>query len=204
LIEKIGVIYQDAISLGFLRGLRDRLGCKAEFVLPTTAIGQTRQMPSKEAKYAWDYFRKKGVHLVVRFTDADRHRWQDVQRKELGVIPSEARALWICGVAVNNPEEWMCQDPSYLAHALDVPLEELRSRRDRAGRLKDAFAQARQPDEGQSDTVARIVRDAPTEVFRRWLGDDSLRAFYQECRAAAARADCDTPNELDQDVAEDE
>jgi hypothetical protein len=204
LIEKIGVIYQDAISLGFLRGLRDRLQCSAEIVLPATAIGKTRQMPRKAAKSAWEYFRRNGVHLIVRFTDADRNPWRDVHKRALGVVPSEARGLWICGVGVDNPEEWMCRDACCLAGVLSVPIDELLNPANRVGRVKHALGQVKRPDEKLSDAVARIVRDAPTEVFRRWLEDPALRTFYTDCRAAATAADCDTPNELEQSQSQDE
>lgn len=198
MIRKIGVIYQDLNSLGFLRGLKDRLKCDAELIPPPTAIGKTQRLPRKQAKLAWRYFRNKCVDLVVRFTDADGDRWPDVQRKELDVIPPEAQSIWICGIAVDNPEEWLSLDVAYLAEVLGIPKEELRDRVQCADRIKRAIGrQARTSDEGKSDVVARIVRDAPTEVFRRWLQDDALRTFYTDCRAAAARAVCDTPNELE-------
>lgn len=204
MIEKIGVIYQDLNSLGFLCGLRDRLKCKAKFVRPPTHIGKTRDLPRKVAKSAWRCFKKQGVDLVVRITDADQDRWQEVRRKAFAAVPDEASSTWICGVAVNNLEEWMSQDISYLADVLGLPPGELEDPTHRTGRVKRALVQARRDDESASDTVARVVRDAPTEVFRRWLKDDALKELYTDCRAAAARADCDTPNELDQAVAEDE
>ena len=197
MITRIGVIYQDANSLGFLRGLRDRLQCRAEFIPPPTAIGKTKRLPRRQAKRAWSYFRKKEADLVVRFTDADGDRWQDVQRGELQDAPSEAESLWVCGVAVNNPEEWLYLDRAHLAAVLEVPLEELDDPEHRTPRIKAALARLTSPEEGKSDVVARIVRDAPREVFRRWLLDDALRRFYTDRRAAAAASVCDTPNELE-------
>lgn len=197
MITKIGVIYEDRISRGFLYGLRDRLRCDAEFVDPPGGVPRAPRLPRKGVKRAWRYFQKQGVELVVRFTDADRDRWQDVRRHELDVVPDQASSVWICGVAVNNPEEWMCQDIPYLAETLGLTQEELQDSVHRTDRIKRALARMRRAKEGQSDVVARIVRDAPPEVFRRWLKDDALRAFYSDCRAAAKRADCETPNELD-------
>ncbi len=202
MITKIGVIYQDRNSIGFLRGLRDRLKCDAEFVEPPARVGKPRILPRQRAKFAWLYFRKQGVDLVVRFTDADRDRWQEVRREELERVPPEARAMWICGVAVNNPEEWLCLHVHHLAAILEVPPDQLDDPAARTGVVKRALAALTRTDAGQSDVVARIVRNAPCEVFRRWLEDDALRKFYSDCRAAAARAECETPNELD--VADDE
>lgn len=197
MIRKIGVIYQDLNSLGFLRGLRDRLKCEADLILPPAAIGKTQRLPRKYAKLAWLYYQKKGVDLVVRFTDADGSRWQDVKRKELDVVPPDCRDIWICAIAVNNPEEWLCLDVDYLSRALQIPNEELQNPQHRVGRVKRAVKDAQTSNKRQSDVVARIVRDAPTQVFRQWLQNDALRTFYSDCRAAAARADCETPNELE-------
>ena len=197
MITRIGVIYQDKNSLGFLEGLRVRLGCEAEFVEPPTRIGRPQRLPRREAALAWRYFQKRAVDLVVRFTDADGHRWQDVRRKELDVSPEQAGDLWICGVAVNNPEDWLCLASDHLAEVLNLRPEDLVDSEHRPGRIKRAITLARRADQGQADVVAEIVQKAPREVFRRWLDDDALRAFYSDCRAAAARADCQTPNELE-------
>ena len=197
MITRIGVIYQDANSLGFLRGLRDRLACEAELVEPRAAIGKPRRLPTKQATRAWVEFKNAGVDLIVRFTDADQDRWQDVRRNELEVVPDEGKSVWICGVAVKNTEDWLCLDRTYLARVLDVTVQSLKDSEDRTGLIKHALSKSRHTGEGKSDVVARIVRDAPREVFRRWLGDDAFRRFYTDCRAAAAAADCDTPNELE-------
>ena len=196
---KIGVIYQDPISKGFLRGLQDRLNCDAEFIEAPVAIGKIRQMTRKGAKWAWKYFfDKNGVELIVRFTDADQHRWQEIRRRELGAFPPEAESILICGVAVNNPEEWLCLDAKYLAEALGLSPADLQDKRQRTDRIKGGIARlARRDCVGTSDVVARIVREVPTDVFRRWLQDDSLKTFYQDCRSAALRLGCEkVPNEL--------
>lgn len=197
MITKIGVIYQDLNSLGFLRGLRDRLKCEAEFIDPPVPIGNVRVLPRRKAKDAWRYFQKRGVDLVVRFTDADQDRWQDIRRKELERIPTEARSVWICGVAVSNPEDWLCLDVDYLVKILQRPREELVDATKRTGAIKHAITSMQHHTEGLSDVVARIVRDAPPKVFRRWLQDEALRTFYSDCRDAAKRAECETPNELE-------
>ncbi len=198
MIRKVGIICQDANSMGFLKGLRDRLECKAELIGQPTEIGKPRHLPRKQAKLAWEYFQKRGVDLIVHFTDADTGRWQEVRRQEMGVMPEEAASMWICGVAVNNPEEWMCRDAEYLAEVLSIPPEELQNPVNRTGRIKRAIGLvAVQSNEDKSETVARIVRDAPAKVFRRWLEDDALRSFYSDCRAAATADECETLNELE-------
>ena len=108
MIRTIGVIYQDRNSLGFLEGVRRRLNCEARLVDPPAGIGNTRDLPRKQARLAWAHFQKNRVDLVVRLTDADRTRWQDVRRDELHRVPSGASSVWICGVAVENLEEWLC------------------------------------------------------------------------------------------------
>ncbi len=197
MITKIGVIYQDANSIGFLVGLRDRLNCRAELIGPPTPIGKTRDLPRRQAILAWKYFQKKGVQLVVRFTDADRTRWQEVRRRDLQRVPNGANAIWLCGVAVENVEEWLGLDIEYLSAALKIDRDRLAGGATRSARVKEAIIYARAPGENSRDVVARFVRDAPTAVFRRWLNDSALAAFYSDCRSAAARADCETPNELD-------
>lgn len=197
MITKIGVIFQDPNSFGLLKGLCNRLKCKADFVAPPGAIGKPRILPKKKLEQAWRHFEKMGVDLVVRYTDADGDRWQDIRRKELSRVPSEASEFWICGVAVNNNEEWLALDPDYLAQFFQVSTGTFQDVQDKVGIIKRLIAQAAQSEESKSDVVARIVRDAPRDTFRQWLRDESLRSFYSDCRAAAARANCETPNELD-------
>lgn len=200
MIRKIGLIYQDQNSLGFLVGLRDRLNCDATFVEPPTAIGKSRVLTRKQAKSAWAYFEKQGVDLVVRFTDADQTRWQDTRRDELARVPDIARAIWLCAVASENTEAWLCLDNDYLARVLNLSTTGLPTRAERTGFIKQSLTRIRQPGEGASDVVARIVRDAPRDAFRRWLMNDALRTFYSDCRSAAIAAGCDTKNELDSEA----
>ena len=197
MIRTVGVIYQDAGSLGFLRGLEKRLRCDADLVAHPTAIGKTQRLPRQQTRQAWRFFSKKGVDAVVRFTDADRRPWSDVRRNELANVPSEVQSLWICAVAVNNMEDWLCLDPKYLALQLQLRESALANPQNRTGIIKRAISQQGQNRESPSDVVERIVVSAPPSVFRTWLRDDSLRAFYVECRNAAKRAGCDTPNEVD-------
>ncbi len=202
MIRKIGVIYQDANSLGFLQGLKDRLGCNAELISYPAQIGTVRVMPRRQLKDAWRYFHnKEGVDLVLRLTDADGHSWQEVQRKELARIPEGTRESWVFAVAVECIEDWIALDQPYLAKALGIDPTSLRPGGDRVDIVKNAIKRSRPPNEPTPDAVARIVRDAPPVVMKRWLKDDAFQEFYSECRAAAKRADCSTNNDLEDDGA---
>src|SRR5437868_1574405 len=121
MIRRIGVILQDANSLGFLRGLQGRLGCHAALIQPTVAVGRSTTMTRRQALLAWTQFKHAGVELIVRFTDSDIHRWQDVRRNELQMFPTDAQSLLICGVANSNTEQWLALDAPYLAHRLGLP-----------------------------------------------------------------------------------
>ncbi len=197
MIRKIGLIYQDRHSAGFLRGLCDRLECKATLVVPPAAIGKTQVMPRRQIRLAWKYFQHKGVDLVVRFTDADGSRWEDIQRDEISRVPDDAQSIWICGVAVNNVEEWLCLDVNNLANLLGIEASAIPSGDAQTGTVKRLIFQNSSIDESSDDVVARIVRKTPARVFRRWLQQPSLLSFYKDCRAAAMRAECQTPNDLD-------
>ncbi|MEE9269372.1 MAG: hypothetical protein V3V49_03840 [Candidatus Krumholzibacteria bacterium] len=196
MIRKIGIIAQDANSIGFLRGLKERLECEAELVDPPARIGCTQFLPRNKALLAWEYFKKKRVDLIIRFTDANGSRWQEVQRKEKEVFPQEAQSLLVCGVAVNTVEEWLGLDAAYLAKFVQVPESELADANARTGRIKTALVRAMEGDESKSETIKRFVSDAPAVVFKKWLGDAALRRFYQDSRLAASQADCDVRNEL--------
>lgn len=202
MITKIGVIYQDATSRGFLEGLRDRLKCTAELIDPPIDVpGQ--QLPRRKAKLAWAHFQKKGANLVVHFTDADGQPWRQVHQRQTSekVVPKEAASMWLCGVAVNNPEEWLYLDNPYLEKTLELSPEDLRDPVHRTDRIKRAIGLAAvRSNEDKSETVAHIVRDAPPEVFRGWLKKDkALRTFYSDCLGAARLADCVTRDERDAD-----
>lgn len=198
MIEKIGIICQDAYSKGFLAGLQRRLECNAELVEPPGSVGKNRNITRTNAKLAWAYFRRQGTDLVVRFTDADRARWQNIRRDECGVFPEGSQGLMVCGVAVENVEDWLVLDADYMAGVLGVPAQELQDPEQRSDKVKKALKAIARPDESSSDVVARVVAEVPPDVFRRsWLANDSLKLFYRDCRAAAARDDCPVPNELE-------
>jgi len=200
MIERIGVVCQDRNSFGFLEGLKRRLNCTAELIEPSTgALGKSTNMTRRQARIAARTFQEKGVDLVVRFTDSDANRWQDVRRSEVEVFPATVREILVCGVAVDNVEQWLALDRPYIANELKIPNVAQLAGPDLTGAIKTAIARQRSPDEPVSEVTARLVANAPPDVFREWLrADESLRHFYQECRAAAPQRKCDVPNELDQ------
>lgn len=111
MIQHIGVIYQDMISLGFLEGLKERLGCSATVIPPPGNLGDDQIIPLKKKRLVSAYFRRNGVDLIIRFTDADQKRWQDVQREEGRGFLSDFEQRVVCGVANRSPEDWLALDP---------------------------------------------------------------------------------------------
>jgi hypothetical protein len=194
MIRRVGVIYQDVISLGFLEGFKKRLACDAELLTPPAGVGTTRNMTRRQARRAWTYFRKKAADVIVRFTDADRARWQQVRRDEIAVFPEPARSLLVCGIAVNNVEEWLSIDPGWLAGQLDIEAAALRNDPRRSDVLKDAIRRKPRPGERISEVVEKLVLSAPNSVFKRWLEDPALAAFYDDCRRIAELHGCQLAN----------
>ena len=197
MIQRIGVIAQDANSVGFLRGLQKRLGCNAEFIPAPSNIGRSSMLNRRQAIIAWRSFQNKGVDLIVRFTDSDGARWQDVRRNELEMFPEEARSILVCGVAVENTEHWLALDIAHIATALHVEPSTLSDRTQLTDRIKSAIASMPSGGLDSSERVATIVSNTQPSIFKKWLADDSLRGFYQDCRAAASRVNCQTTNELE-------
>ncbi len=197
MIHKIGIIYQGPNDLGFLQGLRRRLRCEAELI-PAISRGRTRISIRRQASKIWLSFRKARVDLVVRLTDADTDRWQDVKREEERRFPQEARSVLVCGVATRNLEHWLVADPGYAKDALGLGPEALATVEAVTGNVKAAISQRRKPGEGHSDVVERLVIGAPPDVFQRWLQNESLGVFYDDCRAAARRENCQVPNECNE------
>lgn len=198
MIRKIGVICEDARSRGFLIGLRDRLDCRAELV--ESPFPSPTHLTRKTAKKQADSLQKCGVDLLVRFVDADGRRWQDVEREERSLFPDTYREMLVCGVAVENVENWLALDAEYLASSLHLDPNESQGTALVTGRVKKAIAVQAHDPVAKSEVVARVVRECPDPVFANWLKKDkALRAFYDACRQAANRASCETPNELDPD-----
>jgi len=196
MIQRIGIIYQDVYSRGFLEGLKLRLTCKAAVVRAEGFFARSKHMKPRDARKACRFLLGKNVDMIVRFTDADGADWQDVKRRELEAFPVSVRAILVIGVAVNNPEEWLARAPHYLARELGIEIQALASEPAKASLIKGAIDRARRPLEKSSDVVARLVNGAPQDAFKQWLGEDSFREFYSECRRIATYFECETTNEL--------
>ncbi|MBN2560111.1 MAG: hypothetical protein JXQ75_04200 [Phycisphaerae bacterium] len=196
MIDRIGVICQDANSLGFLQGLKARLKCEAELIKAPATVGKSTYMTKRQAKNAWAFFREKGVDRIIRFTDADDDRWQSVRREEPKSFDVAARSILVCGVAVRNTEHWLNLMQDHLAKVLRLSVAQLRATKDPTDLIKAALKRIRRPDQNASDVVAGIVERAPPRVFQSLLKYQSFRTFYNDCRAEALKADCEVPNEL--------
>lgn len=195
MIRRIGVIVQGPNDYGLLMGLRDRLGCDAEFV-PARIRGKNRRSVRRDALNNWRYFQQKGVDLVVRLTDSDSERWQDVLREERQGFPEDMRGILVCGVTEGTVELWLTADRRFLESQLGIPRSEHISDADIVGRVKSAFVQ-RSPLRRYDEAVQKLVREAPPETFRQWLRQPSLRDLYEQCRDAALREhDCLVHDEL--------
>ena len=128
--------------------------------------------------------------------DADRTRWQTVKRDEIEVFPGPVQDTMVCGVAVNNTEEWLSLEPSFVAEQLGIDATALHRASDRSSIIKRAIERNRAICETVSQVVERLVIDAPGNVFKQWLKDPALRDFYSECRRIASQFKCETRNEL--------
>lgn len=192
MIRKIGVIYQDVYSLGFLDGLKSRLGCAAQLVRPPASVGPTQFMTRKQVRIACERFRREGVDLVVRFTDADEKAWREVLKEEKKVfVGTEFEARFVCGVAASNPEDWLSLDSKYLASELEMDVGLLRDGRRSAAVKRAIGLAARLANVGSADIVRRLVAEAPGGVFQQWLQDDAFKQFYRDCRSIAIRLGCE-------------
>jgi hypothetical protein len=196
MIRRVGVIYQDAYSLGFLRGLQRRLNCGAELVGPPAGLGRIRFLTKNQAKQAYVFFKSRSVDLIVELTDADRDRWQEVRRRETEVFPPEVQSQLVCGATVNNTEEWLATVPEWLSSGLNIDDADLRNHPDPSSLVKAAIGRGRRPAQPASELVEQLVIEAPPEVFKSWLAEPSFAAFYRDCRGIAARFGCETTNEL--------
>ncbi len=158
MIERIGAVCQDRNSFGFLEGIKRRLQCNAELIEPMTgALGKSTTMTRKQATLASLDLTNKRVDLIVRFTDADRNRWQDIRRHEQNLFPSEIGSIIVCGVAVNNTEQWLALDRQYIGQALRIANAAELVSEQLTGAIKSAIARRRSPDEPVSEVTARLV-----------------------------------------------
>lgn len=195
MIRRILVVGQGPNDLGFLEGLRDRLGCDAELV-DYSRDPSLRQRGSytrrSDARLIWQRFRN--VDLIVRLTDGDTYRPQEACRTEGQRWPEEAKSLLIVGVCDRDVEHWLCLDPGYAGRVLGFDPGHLPADREaRSGFIKNRIRRVC-PDGEYQSFVAGIVKKAPPESLKRWLENGAFADFYEQCRAAAQRHDCPVTN----------
>ena len=200
MIKTIVLISQGPNDIGFVRGLRDRLGSKADVVdcydepILRRRGTFTRR---KDAKLAIDICLKKyPVDLFVRITDGDVHRPQDVVRAELARYPSNVNSMLVCGVCDRDVENWLALDAGYAAKTLHFSPTELPAERaERADFLKGRITRRLAPGQTYTEFVTALVSNAPEATFKCWLQNPAFRTFYDECTAAARRANCEVNKE---------
>ncbi len=196
MIERVILVGQGENDIGFLEGLRDRLGCEAESVTYLLGLPRLRQRGHFTLKR--DAARISEGHpsadLIVRLTDGDADRPQDAYREELRRWPASVQSKLVCGVCDRDIEHWMCLDPDYAARRLCYSLGQLpKERKERTGFLKGRIDEMR-GSQSRKDYVARFVREAPKETVLRWLANPAFRHFYDQCRDKAQQHDCVVAN----------
>ncbi|MGQ9651617.1 MAG: hypothetical protein ACUVXJ_16035 [Phycisphaerae bacterium] len=195
MIKQILVVGQGPNDLGFLEGLCDCLGCRAELVDYRKDPGLRQRgtyTKKRDAKLIWQRFRN--VDLIVRLTDGDTNRPREARRTEEQYWPEEARSLLIVGVCDRDLEHWLCLDPGYVGRVLDFDPGQLPPDREaRSGFIKRRIRLAC-PDGDYRKFVRRIVSDAPSETLKRWLANGAFAEFYEQCRDAARQHCCVVAN----------
>lgn len=190
MIQKIGVIVQDANSIGLLNGLRRRFGCQADFIQPQPPVGKSTYLTRKQARAACAYFKQQGVDIIIRFTDADNDRWQDVKRSETNLLGKYSQVPIVCGVAVRNTEHWLFR-MGVAAQLGVIP----QASADPTDHVKGALDRMTPSGAKKSDYVAGLVAGQSPESFKQAFSCDALSDFYRDCRAIAKQFQCEVTNE---------
>ncbi|MBI4579934.1 MAG: hypothetical protein HY718_09550 [Planctomycetes bacterium] len=201
MIRKIILVGQGPNDIGFLEGLRDRLGCDAE-LLDYTDRPVLRQRGTytrrKDADLIWREFQAAGGDLLIRLTDGDTHSTKTVINTEIRRYPAEAEGLLVCGVCDRDVEHWMGLDRGYLCEYLDcLPTDVPNERQDFTRFVKSRLERIAGDDRDFRGAVAAFVRRASRSTMKAWLEHPSFATFYDDCRQAAIRDDCPVPNERD-------
>ncbi len=201
MIEVVLVIGQGPNDIGFLEGLRDRLGCFAQLVNFENEPRLRRRgtwTRKKEAKLILKTcLQKYRLDLIVSLTDGDASKWQHVRQEEHDRWPAEWQSMLVCGVCDRDVEHWITLDPIYAGQVCGFERSELPpDRKDRSRFVKRRIQRRLLPGQTYTEFLADFVRKAPTSTIRSWLADPAFGAFYQDCLAAAARHQCRVKNEL--------
>jgi hypothetical protein len=202
MITCVLVIAQGPNDIGFLMGLRDRLGCGAELI-NYQADPRLRQRSSLlkrgQAKLICEVsLNQYPVDLIVRLTDGDTRRCHEVRNKTVEAFPENVRAMLVCGVCDRDVEHWLSLDPHYLARELEFDPSELPAARlERSSFVKSKVSQrAKATRTSFVDVVAELVREAP---LHSWLANPAFADFYDQCRDAAQRRGCEVTNLRDRE-----
>jgi hypothetical protein len=186
-------------DIGFVRGLKQRLHCPAELVDYERVSALRRRgtfVRKRDAREIVRHHCRQGADLLVRITDGDQNRPQEVSRREQKAF-QELESRVIVGVCDRDIEHWLAIDTGYIAEKLDFNQKELpEDRQGRTGFLKKRInAHCRLTRLEPSEFIEAYVRDTPPVTFRRWLKNHSFGPFYDACVAAAARDDCEVNDE---------
>lgn len=192
MIEHVAVVWQGPNDIGFIAGLRDRLGCAAKLVRARRR--GNKYIAKHEAKKIVVGLMGERFDLIIRLTDSDAEDWRQVQRVETDNWPDQVRSQLVCGVAEGTIEVWLALSRGYLEKQFGIPANEILPRSALIGRVKAALRKS-VPAGDYADRIRHFVADAPKEVMRQWLTDASFRDFYVQCRDAAIR-DRDCKNQV--------
>lgn len=183
MIHRIGCIVQGPNDLGFLMGLRQRMGCDAELV-QLAIRGANKLTLRSQAQQVAQHIERERVDIVIRLTDADdpREPWQQVKRTEHDRFPASVASLVVVGVTTGGIESWITADRPYLEASLACSLNNVTDARELISLIKEAMRKhPRKPDYAQ--VMADLVAKAEVGVFRSWLdAQPSLQRFYMDCR----------------------
>lgn len=203
MIRKVILLAQGPNDVGFVRGLQRRLGCQAEMIDAKGDPGlrlRGQTMTARDVKRTITKLHKEGGDLLVRLTDADKRPPQEILKAEKGRFVEQGEQRVVVGVCDPDVEAWITADLDYAARILDFKLQEVpKDRVGRSGFIKSRIEQkAMERSLTETDFVEQFIIEVPSEVMKRWLSPHSgkaFRRFYDECVAAAQRADCPVQDE---------
>lgn len=203
MIQQILIVAQGPNDVGFLRGLRDRLGCAAQLVDYTSGDKLLRQRGQftrkKDAQLICSNY--SHIDLIVRLTDGDIKQPQKVKREEQSRWPTEAQDILAFGVCDRDIEHWMCLDLDYAEKELEFDRAQLPNNREQKSSFIKNRIDKRRGNQDYTAFVADFVINAPPATVRRWLDNPAFSDFYDQCRAAAQRHDCEVKNLRDTEEA---
>lgn len=197
MIAHIVLVVQGENEIGFLEGLHNRMGCRAELTHYLPNHPELRQRGhytgKSDARNICRTF--QAVDLIIRLSDSDAERPQDACREELSRWPEAEHARIVCGICDRDIEHWISLDVKYAARCMHFdPAELPGERKDRSGFLKNQIDKAR-GEQTRREFVAGFVHHAPAETIRLWLRNPAFELFYSECVRAAKRQDCGVNDE---------